>query len=143
MIPVTADIALDESELEERFIRASGPGGQKVNKVATAVQLRFDVAHSPSLSGDVRARLTALAGRRIGADGVLVITAQRFRTQRRNRDDALERLLTLVRKAAQPPKPRRPTRPTGASRERRLETKRQRGEIKRRRSGKATPLHDD
>ncbi len=131
MIPVTPHIALDESEIEECFIRASGPGGQNVNKVATAVQLRFDAVHSPSLPAPVRERLIALAGRRISADGILVITAQRFRTQSRNRADALERLLELIRAAAHPPKSRKPTRPTRASKKRRLADKRQRGELKR------------
>ncbi len=130
MIRVTGTIALDEAELRERFIRASGPGGQKVNKVATAVQLRFDAARSPALTEDVRRRLLRLAGRRATKDGVIVIDARRFRTQEQNREDALARLLTLIRHAAQAPKPRRPTKPTRAARERRLQAKRRRGERK-------------
>jgi ribosome-associated protein len=133
MIRVTPEIEIDEEEIQEDFIRSSGPGGQNVNKVATAVQLRFDVAHSPSLSDDVRERLARLAGRRITDDGVLVIDARRYRTQERNRRDAVDRLVALIAKAAERPKPRRPTKPTGASRERRLESKRHRGETKRRR----------
>ena len=116
MIHVTSSISIDERELEERFIRASGPGGQNVNKLSTAVQLRFDVRHSPSLPAGVRARLERLAGRRLTRDGVLIITAQRHRTQERNRQDALDRLIELIRHAAVPPVPRRPTRPTAGSR---------------------------
>ena len=130
MIRVTDHIALDESELDESFIRASGPGGQNVNKLATAVQLRFDVRRSPSLSDEVRARLERLAGRRLTREGVLVITAQTHRTQERNRADALDRLLELIRAAAVRPVPRRATRPTKASKKRRLESKKRRGNIK-------------
>jgi ribosome-associated protein len=130
MIRITASIVIDERELEERFIRASGPGGQNVNKLNTAVQLRFDVRHSRSLRDDVRARLERLAGQRLTNDGVLVITAQRHRTQERNRQDALDRLIALIRHAAVAPKPRRPTKPTKGSRERRLLGKKQRSTIK-------------
>src|SRR5205085_565134 len=131
MIRVTASIAIDEREIEESFIRASGPGGQNVNKLATAVQLRFDVRGSPSLPDDVRARLARLAGKRLTREGVLVITAQRHRTQERNRADALARLVELIRQAAVAPKPRRPTKPTLASRRRRLEGKKRRAGVKR------------
>ncbi|MCX7840100.1 MAG: alternative ribosome rescue aminoacyl-tRNA hydrolase ArfB [Anaerolineae bacterium] len=129
-IPITSGIELDESELHETFIRATGPGGQNVNKVATAVQLRFDVLHSPSLPESVRTRLMQLARRRINARGELVITAQRFRTQEQNRADARARLIALIQCAAQPIKPRRPTRPSRAAKERRLAEKKQRGQIK-------------
>jgi ribosome-associated protein len=136
MIRITRTIALQESEISETFVRASGPGGQNVNKVATAVQLRFDAAQSPSLPDDVRERLLAKAGSRATAEGVIAITAQRFRLQSRNRADALERLVTLIREASQRPTPRRATRPTRASRQRRLDSKKQRGEVKRARSSR-------
>lgn len=131
MIRVNAEIALDEREIQEDFVRASGPGGQNVNKVSTAVQLRFDVVHSPSLPDAVRARLIKLAGRRLTQDGILIIEAERYRSQRRNRDDALARLLDLIREASEVDKPRHPTRPTLASRQRRLESKQRRGTTKR------------
>jgi ribosome-associated protein len=133
MIRVTADISIDEREIEESFVRASGPGGQNVNKLATAVQLRFDVRRSPSLPDEVRARLERLAGARLTRDGVLVISAQRHRTQARNRQDALDRLLDLIRRAAVAPRPRRATKPTAAARERRVEAKKRRSSLKRQR----------
>ena len=131
MIQITPTIAIDESEIQLEFIRASKPGGQKVNKVATAVQLRFDVANSPSLPDDVRERLVHLAGRRVTQDGVLIIRAERFRAQDRNREDAMDRLIELIRKAGEKPKRRRKTKPTLASKRRRVEGKRRRGETKR------------
>ncbi|UCH10092.1 MAG: aminoacyl-tRNA hydrolase [Fidelibacterota bacterium] len=131
MIQITPDIAIRESEIREEYIRASGPGGQNVNKVATAVQLRFNVPHSPSLPEDVKQRLYKLAGKRINADGVLIIQAKRFRTQSRNRDDAMDRLVSLIKRATKSPRQRIKTSPTRASQERRLEDKRRRGEIKR------------
>jgi ribosome-associated protein len=139
MIRVTDRIQIDESEVEESFVRSSGPGGQNVNKVSTAVELRFDVRHSPSLPAEVRQRLERLAGRRLTRDGVLVLLAQRHRTQERNRADALERLLELIREAAVRPKPRTPTRPTLASKKRRVESKVRRAKIKR---GRAEPTED-
>jgi ribosome-associated protein len=130
MIRIDGGISIDERELEERFIRASGPGGQNVNKLSTAVQLRFDVRRSPNLPEAVRARLERLAGRRLTRDGVLVIIAQRHRTQERNRQDALDRLIELIERAAVAPVPRRKTKPTRGSRERRLESKKRRSSIK-------------
>ncbi len=129
-------VELDDSELEERFVRSSGPGGQNVNKVSTAVELRFDVRGSPSLPGDIRARLKRLAGRRLTDEGVLVIRAERHRTQDRNREDARERLFELIREASIEPKRRIKTKPTRASKERRKDAKSRRGQVKRLRSSK-------
>lgn len=136
MIPITPRISLDERELSFSFIRASGPGGQNVNKVSSAVQLRFDVQNSASLPESVKARLRSLAGRRLTHDGVLVLTAQQHRSQERNREDAVGRLTELIRQAAVVPKARRATRPTLGSKKRRVESKVRRGAIKGLRQGK-------
>lgn len=130
MIEVTPSLSIDESKIQFDFIRASGPGGQNVNKVASAVQLRFQVLASPSLPADVRLRLARLVGRRMNEAGELVIEASRYRTQEQNRQDAVQRLVSWIRRAAEPPKPRKKTRPTAASKQRRLEQKRRRGDIK-------------
>ena len=130
MIRVTDTISLDDSEIEESFVRSSGPGGQNVNKLSTAVQLRFDVRRSPSLPNDVALRLMTLGGRRITKDGVLVLIAQSHRTQERNRADAMERLVALIKEAAVKPVPRRATKPTKASKQRRIEGKKRRSGIK-------------
>jgi ribosome-associated protein len=130
MIRITDQISIDESELEESFVRSSGPGGQNVNKLSTAVQLRFDVRHSPSLSNDVALRLMRLAGRRVTKNGVLVLIAQNHRTQERNRAEAQERLVALIQEAAVKPVPRRATKPTRASKQRRIESKKHRSGIK-------------
>ena len=136
MIRITDTIAIDEAEIEESFVRSSGPGGQNVNKLSTAVQLRFGVRRSPSLPNDVAVRLMRLAGRRMTKDGVLVLIAQNHRTQERNRAEALERLVKLIREASVAPVPRRPTKPPRASRRERLESKKRRSGIKRLRQSK-------
>jgi ribosome-associated protein len=133
MIPVTATLSIDEREIEESFVRSSGPGGQNVNKVSTAVQLRFDARRSPSLPNEISTRLQKLAGRRLTKDGVIVISAQRFRTQEANRRDALERLVELIAAATEVAPIRRETRPTHAAKRRRVEAKKLRGAIKKRR----------
>lgn len=138
MVQITPRLAVNDEALSVRFVRASGPGGQNVNKVATAVELRLELGRS-GLPTSVIERLTALAGRRVTAEGVLVLEARRFRTQERNREDAMERLSTLVRRAAVPPTPRRATRPTAAARERRLHAKRQRSRLKADRSRDRDP----
>ena len=136
MIRVTDKIQIDESEIEESFVRSSGPGGQNVNKVSSAVQLRFDARNSPSLPDDVRRRLERLAGKRLTNDGVIVLIAQTHRSQERNRAEALQRLVELIRAATVKPKPRTATKPTFASKKRRLESKSRRSKIK---SGRRTP----
>lgn len=140
MLDVTPAIQIADDELVEEFVRASGPGGQKVNKTSSAVQLRFDAARSPSLPEAVRFRLLALAGRRVTDAGEIVIVAQRYRSQEQNREDARDRLAALIRCAAEPPRPRKPTRPTQGAKRRRLDAKRQRSAIKRQRG--AVDPHD-
>ena len=142
MIHITDNISLHESEIKLEFIRASGPGGQNINKVSSAVQLRFDAARSPALSEAIRTRLKKLSGHRMTADGILVIKAQRYRTQDRNREDAIDRLIALIRQAAHIPKQRRRTKPSAAARQKRLAAKRRRGEIKRQRRSVGIGMED-
>ncbi|MFH0976460.1 MAG: alternative ribosome rescue aminoacyl-tRNA hydrolase ArfB [Spirochaetota bacterium] len=138
MIQITKQISISEKEIHEEFIRSSGPGGQNVNKVATAVQLRFNAAGSPSLPVEVRERLVRLAGRRLTSDGELIITAKRFRTQEKNRQDALERLIAMIRKACEKPVSRKKTKPTEASHRKRLDIKRRKSNVKKQRQNKAS-----
>mgnify|MGYP003565345393 CR=1 FL=1 len=142
MIYVTDSISLHENEIQMDFIRSSGPGGQNVNKVSSAVQLRFDTRSSPALTDEIRSRLHRISGRRMTADGILIIEARRYRTQERNRQDAIDRLVALIRRATEKPRPRRRTRPPAAARQRRLTAKKQRAEIKRRRSRVRIPRED-
>jgi ribosome-associated protein len=137
MLEITPTLTIDERELQMDFIRAAGPGGQNVNKVATAVQLRFDIVNSPSLASDIKGRLIQLAGKRVNTDGVLMIEAKHFRTQEQNREDAIQRLVELIRKAVVKPKPRRKTKPSAASKEKRLKSKKVKGEVKRLRQSKS------
>jgi len=141
MLQITPTLTIPDDELTFTFVRSSGPGGQNVNKVATATQLRFDVRNSPSLPEEVKARLIKLAGYRMTQDGILVVEAKRYRTQEQNRADAEQRLVTLIQKALVRPKRRRSTRPSAASQARRIESKKRRGRIKRIRQ--AAPSHDE
>lgn len=137
MIEITTALSIDERELQFDYVRASGPGGQNVNKVATAVQLRFDILNSPSLASDTKGRLIRLSGNRVNAGGILLIEAKRFRTQEANREDAIRRLMELVQKASVKPKKRLKTKPTAAAREMRLKQKKQRGDVKKMRRDKS------